>query len=96
MPRFLNVALLSAALIVPVAVTPTMLRADEHHDHKYSDKDHNDEHEWNKHEDRAYRMWVKENHRKYRNFEKLKEDERQQYWGWRHNHSDADLKIEIR
>jgi hypothetical protein len=41
-------------------------------------------------------MWVKENHRKNTNFAKLKENDRQTYWGWRHDHSDALLKIEIR
>ncbi len=41
-------------------------------------------------------MWAKENHRKYKDFGKLKEDERSQYWAWRHDHNDALLKIDIR
>jgi len=47
-------------------------------------------------EDQAYRMWVKENHRKNTSFVKLKANDQQAYWGWRHDHSDALLKIEIR
>jgi hypothetical protein len=93
MSRFWNSALLGIALIAPISLTPTVLRADEH---RYHDKDHNDDHEWNSHEDRAYRIWVKENHRKYNNFEKLKEEDRAAYWRWRHEHSDAVLKIDIR
>jgi hypothetical protein len=93
MSRFWNAALLGAALVVPVALAPTALRAD---DRVYHDRDHNDDHHWNSHEDRAYRMWVKENHRKYHDFNRLKEQDRQAYWGWRHDHSDAVLKIDIR
>jgi hypothetical protein len=95
MSCFRNSALLGAALVAPIALAPTMLRAD---DHKvvYHDRQHNDDHEWNTHEDRAYRMYAKENHRKYTPFTRLKEDDQQAYWGWRHEHSDALLKIEIR
>jgi len=93
MPRFLNAALLAAALITPMAIVPTALRAD---DRTYHDKQHNDDHHWDNHEDRAYRVYVKENHRKYRDFSRLKEEDQQAYWGWRHEHSDAQLKINIR
>jgi type III secretory pathway component EscR len=96
MPRFLNSVLLSAALIVPVAVAPIMLRADDQAKARsYHDKGHNDDHEWNSHEDQAYRMYVKENHRKYRDFSKLRANDQQSYWGWRHEHSDSLLKIEV-
>jgi hypothetical protein len=92
MHRFINAALLSAALIVPVTLSPP-LRADEHK--TYHDKRHNDDHEWNEHEDQAYRIWVKERHRKYVDFDKLKDNDRESYWAWRHEHSDAALKIDI-
>lgn len=92
--RFLNAALLSAALVVPIALAPTVLLADDH-DRVYHDKDHNDDHHWDNHEDRAYRMYVKENHRKYRRFDRIPENDQQAYWGWRHEHSDAVLKIDI-
>jgi hypothetical protein len=41
-------------------------------------------------------LYAKENHRKYGNFAKLSESDQQAYWGWRHDHSDALLKIDIR
>lgn len=97
MLRFLNAALLGAALIIPVAMAPTGLRAqDQKGARSYHDKQNNDDHQWNNHEDQAYRMYAKENHRKYRDFSKLKENDQQSYWGWRHEHSDAQLKITIR
>ena len=97
MHRFWSAALLSAALITSITVAPTALRAEDHKTARtYHDKQHNDDHEWNSHEDQAYRVWAKDNHRKYSNFSKLKDHDQQAYWGWRHDHSDALLKIDIR
>ena len=96
MPRFLNTALLSAALMIPIGIAPRALRAEDKKGRNYHDKQHNDDHAWNGQEDKAYRLYAKQNHRKYGNFEKLNEDDQQAYWGWRHEHSDALLKIDIR
>ena len=93
MSRFWNVALLSAALMAPVAVAPTTLWAQ---NRTYHDKQHNDDHAWNGQEDKAYRIYAKQNHRKSGQFTKLKEDDQQNYWNWRHEHSDALLKIELK
>jgi hypothetical protein len=91
--RFCRTALFSLALVA-VGAAPA-LQADQH-PARYHDNSHNDDHEWNSHEDQAYKMWNKENHRKSVSFGKLKENDQQAYWGWRHDHSDAVLKINIR
>lgn len=97
MTRFWNAALLCAALVVPIAIAPTALLAADHNStRRYHDNERNDDHEWNNHEDQAYRRWGKENHRKYIQFSKLHDNDRQAYWGWRHEHSDAQLNIVIR
>ena len=44
----------------------------------------------------AYHMYVKQNHRKYVAFAKLKPEDQQAYWDWRHEHSDAVLKIDVK
>ena len=96
---FYRLGILSVALIAPLALAPTAMRADDddhHRERHYRDARHNDDHVWNDREDRAYRMWVQENHRKYNDFERLKDRDRQNYWDWRHDHSDAQLKIDIR
>jgi hypothetical protein len=96
MSRFWNTALLGAALMTPIAIVPTTLRAQDHREaRKYHDKQHNDDHEWNSHDDQAYRVWQKEGHRKNHEFSELKDNDQQAYWGWRHEHSDALLKIDI-
>jgi hypothetical protein len=84
---------MSAALMTTLTLAPSALRAQER---SYHDQGHNDEHQWNNHEDKAYRIYVKQNHRRYQNFDRVKEHDRQSYWAWRHEHSDALLKIEIR
>jgi hypothetical protein len=91
--RILKTALLAAALIAPLALTPTSLRAD---DTKYHDTAKNDDHQWNGQEDKAYKIWTRQNHRKSQSFVTIKEDDRQSYWNWRHEHSDAQLKIVIK
>ena len=104
MPRFWNAALLAAALIAPLAIAPTALRAEDQKNTRdqnnntrtYHDKQHNDDHQWNTREDQAYGKWVTENHRKNTTFAKLKVNDQQAYWGWRHEHSDALLNITIR
>jgi len=96
MHRFLNATLLGAALVAQLAISPVIYAADDRPgDRSYHDKDHNDDHHWDSHEDKAYRMWAKEQHRKYVDFHKLREEDQQSYWGWRHEHSDAVLKINI-
>ena len=95
MSRFLNAALLSAALVASVTAFPTALLADDHGVVVYKDKGHHDEHEWNDREARAYRMYTDEHHYHYREFSTLNPTEQGAYWDWRHHHSDADLKIDI-
>jgi len=97
MSRFLNAALLGAAVIASIAMPPTALRAaDRNTARTYHDVQHNDDHQWNRNEDQAYKVYVKDNHRKNTSFVKLKDSDQQNYWGWRHEHSDAVLKINIR
>jgi hypothetical protein len=92
MVRFLNAALLGALVLTPVTIAPTALRAD---DRVYRDEAHHDEHHWDAHEDKAYRIWVKENHRRYTDFAKIRAEDQASYWAWRHEHSDAVLKIDV-
>ena len=81
-----------ATLIAPVAVS-----ADDHHDKRYHDRDGHDYHTWNSQEDRAYRVYLGEQHRDYREFGKVKGAQQREYFRWRHEHPDAALfKVEIR
>jgi len=91
--RFLILSgfLLGAALIAPLAV-----KADDH-DRRYYDRDHRDYHEWNTREDRAYRVYLGEQHRNYREFSRETRYRQAHYFRWRHRHPDSTLfRVEVR
>jgi hypothetical protein len=71
-------------------------RSDQKTVQRYHDTKQNDDHEWNAREDQAYHAWSQETHRKSDDFSKLNSRDQQSYWNWRHDHSDAQLKIEIK
>jgi len=91
--NFLTTALLSAALIAPAGLmafqqsdekTTTTTTTTEAH--RYYDPGYKEYHEWDSNEDRAYRMYLQENHRDYQEFPKMTTTEQTEYWKWRHNH----------
>jgi hypothetical protein len=85
--------LLGAALIVPMAVSA----GDGDHDRRYYDRDARDYHTWNDHEDRAYRVYLGEQHQEYREFRRVNATRRREYFLWRHEHPDTTLfKVEIK
>ncbi len=94
MTSFWKKALLGVALIVPIAMAPLALQAQD--GRTYHDKAHHDDHQWNGQEDKAYGVWVKDNHRKNHEFSTLSASSQQSYWNWRHQHSDAQLTREIK
>jgi hypothetical protein len=96
MNRFL---LLSALLVGTTMVGPVIARADDanHHEKRYYDRSGKDYHTWNNNEDRAYRSYLQEQHQDYRDFNRVKRPQQQQYFTWRHQHPDNTLfKIEIK
>lgn len=54
------------------------------------DEPRRDYHRWDSREDRAYRVFLVERHRPYREFRLLERREQEEYWSWRHDHADAD------
>ena len=97
MRRFLGILLLGSVMAMPVVVRA----ADEHErqeanreanrDARYYDRDAKTYHEWNEQEQRAYRHWWDEtqHHRAFRDWDKLRDRDRQAYWRWRHSHPEA-------
>jgi hypothetical protein len=94
MRRFL---VLSAFVLTSALIAPIAARADDHHERRYYDRSGHDYHTWNSNEDRAYRHYLEEQHRQYREFHTVRRSDRDQYFRWRHTHSDNSLfKVEIR
>jgi hypothetical protein len=83
-----SVFLLTAGFLAPAAMAA---------DRRYYDRHGRDYHVYNSQEDRAYRIYLDEQHRNYREFRRAKSNQQQQYFRWRHEHSDQSLfKVEIR
>jgi hypothetical protein len=77
-------------------VAPVAANADDH-EKRYYDRDGHDYHAWNDHEDRAYRIYLGEQHRDYREFGKVKVTQQREYFKWRHEHpDDALFKVEVK
>jgi hypothetical protein len=94
MHRFL---ILSAFFAGATLMTPVTVKADDHRDKRYYDRDGRDYHTWDDHEDRAYRLYLGEQHRDYREFHRVKPVQQQEYFRWRHDHPDHTLfKIEVK
>ena len=53
------------------------------------DGPHRDYHRWDGREERAYRVYLVEQHREYREFGRLEPRDQEEYWAWRHNHPNA-------
>jgi hypothetical protein len=94
MLKTLRIFLLSGALITPAALmafqqserTTTTTTTTE--TQRYYDPTYKEYHNWNANEDRAYRMYLEQNHRDYAEFPKTKTTEQTEYWKWRHDHPD--------
>ena len=90
--------ILSALVMSAALVAPVVARAeDNHHEKRYYDRNGRDYHTWNNNEDRAYRQYLVEQHRDYREFHGVKRNQQQEYFSWRHTHPDTTLfKVEVR
>jgi hypothetical protein len=94
MHRFLILTVLYTGVAI---VAPVTMRADDHHERRYYDRDRRDYHAWNDHEDRAYRVYLGEQHRDYREFGRVKSARQREYFRWRHEHPDNMIfRAEIR
>lgn len=94
MKRFL---VLTAFFAGCTLIAPVAMKADDHQEKRYYDRDGRDYHMWDDHEDRAYRVYLGEQHRNYREFGRVKASQQRQYFRWRHEHPDHVLfKVEVR
>jgi hypothetical protein len=50
------------------------------------DRAHGDSHKWDESEESAYRRWEAERQKEHQDYAKRPENERTDYWNWRHTH----------
>lgn len=98
--RWISSIFVLAALTMPSAIRASSVpsgarqRGDSQRDDRGQgrvyDQAHRDWHDWNDREERAYRQFLNENRRDYREFSRLDARGQRDYWNWRHSHPDRD------
>lgn len=84
LPIFALMAAFSMTAFVPAASAQD--RDQSRQERRVYDREHKDYHNWTKDEDHVYRDYLTQQHRKYRDIEKLSKKQQNEYWRWRHDH----------
>jgi tRNA(Phe) wybutosine-synthesizing methylase Tyw3 len=84
MRRYFAAVVLALALATPVMISGCEGRV------RVYDAEYRDYHVWNGHERVYYQRWEVENHRNHMDFDRRSEEEKREYWKWRHSHEDHD------
>ncbi len=82
--QYAYTALLSATLLLPIATIGC--GASVGVGYRYYDPYRADYHVWDANEGRYYNQWTVETHRPSRDFHRLKKNDQEAYWHWRHDH----------
>ena len=93
--RYLAFLFLTAALTAPLGIiTSAASQGDKRQEdnrttgkkqRRVYDRTHKDYHIWDENEERSYRQYLSEKHQDFRDYFKLKRNQRNEYWNWRHN-----------
>ncbi len=84
--RYFASLILTAALTAPVSMLAAPLPQEASVQVKFYDKDHNDYHTWDDNENRAWGVYLSDNHKKNHEFSHASKKEQRDYWKWRHHH----------
>jgi len=88
--RYITSLALAAALVVPVAIMAAPAPQDAGVQIRVYDSNHKDYHNWDDRENRAWGIFLTDNHKKSHEFSRASKKEQGQYWNWRHQHPDRD------
>jgi hypothetical protein len=88
--RHIASLLLTAALVVPVAIMANPAPQEASVNVRVYDKDHKGYHNWDAKENQAWGEYLTENHHKHYEYSKANSKQQEQYWNWRHAHPDKD------
>jgi hypothetical protein len=87
--HYLASLFLTAALGAPISIQAMPTPQDDHdRQNRVYDKQHKDYHNWDDNENRAWGVYLTENHRNPHEFSRANKREQSQYWNWRHAHPD--------
>ncbi len=86
MLRYLSSTMLAAALFLFLIVVSLGCAARV----RVFDEEHRDYHHWDRGEVVYYQRWDVDTHRDHRDFGRRSDEEKKEYWNWRHEHSGHD------
>lgn len=84
MHRSVGLFVLAVALASPVVISGCAEHV------RVYDAEYGDYHDWNHQEVVYYEQWERETHRDHRDFDRRSDQEKRDYWKWRHSHEDHD------
>jgi hypothetical protein len=88
--RYIGSLFLAAAIFAPALVVAEANAQEARVQIRVYDRDHRDYHNWDDREDHAYRRYLVERHRPYREYHRQHYTVQRHYWTWRHSHPDRD------
>ena len=86
--RYIVSLFLTAALVAPVAIMAARGPQAAGVSIQVYDKNHKDYHNWDDHENKAWGLFLTDNHKKSHEYSRSSKKEQGQYWNWRHSHPD--------
>ena len=87
--RLVTSLFLTAALAAPMSMMAIPSPQGATVQVKVYDRTHKDYHNWDDNENRAWGVYLTNNHRPRHEYTKAKKSEQDQYWNWRHSHPDG-------
>jgi hypothetical protein len=88
--RYISSMFLAAALSAPVAIMAAPTPQEAGVQVRVYDRHHKDYHNWDDHENRAWGVFLTNNHREHHEYANANRREQDKYWNWRHAHPDRD------
>jgi hypothetical protein len=89
-PHMIASLFLAAAVAAPLSVMANPVPQEAGVQVRVYDRNHKDYHNWDDHENRAWGVYLTENHKNHHDYARASKKEQGRYWDWRHSHPDED------
>jgi hypothetical protein len=87
--RTIAALFLTAALAAPVAIMAAPAPQETGVTVRVYDRDHHMYHNWDDNENRAWGVYLVNNHRQHYEYVRASRRDQRNYWNWRHDHPDG-------
>jgi hypothetical protein len=81
---------LAAAVAAPLSMMANPVPQEAGVQVRVYDRNHKDYHNWDDNENRAWGVYLTENHKNHHDYARASKREQSNYWNWRHSHPDEE------